>query len=197
MLSFCKCNIIYKYLFCIYSYLKKIIIDTYLIFFKNIYLYYNPIEIELVYDTSTNTFISYNTNIKSDIKYLYFYKINNVDYKKYKFYNYGYYYHISNNLKNDLKNEIAYVPDTIEYIKLIMTNNNETYEIKIDNKFIGSILYFSTKQSYLKVLLYYYLQYNLNNYDKIVSAIIKLELDDIEKDININEKLENIYNKLE
>lgn len=208
-----KFNRIYDCVLFIYL-TKKFICDTYSIFFKNIVLYINPVELNLVYDSFGYTFIPNNKSINYDeTRYIFFHKIHRVDYKGYKFYNYGYYYCITHiplqnsNLKID-NIELAYPPDTVEYLKLTMKSNEidkEDYIIKIHDKivgtlmdkFISSILSFSTKEIQLEILLYYYLQYYLNNNDKIISAVVKLELDDIEKEVYINETLECVYNKLE
>ena len=213
--DFFKYRRICEYLLNTYLYLKNVVTDTYKIFFKNIYLYFRPIEIQLVYDSFLYNFYPYNKNIYYDeTRYLYFYKINRVDYKEYKFYNYGYYYHVSNNMvkNSDLPVEnvdFAYAPDTIEYIKVTLKPTDvllAPYTIEIHDKLIGnlmsekfinSILSFSTKQTNLEPLLYYFLQTYLSNNDKIISATIKLELDDVEKTVNINENIETIYTKIE
>ena len=210
------CNRILNYLFrccCICINLRKFCSDTYSIFFKNMALYIDPMELSSVYDSVTYTFTKYNKKIKYDeTRYVFFYKIHKVDCLKMKFYNYGYYYCVTNLPISESKvienNELAYPPDTIEYFKLTMKPedlNEKEYTLEIHDKivgslsekFIGSILSFATKEIQLEILLYYYLQNHLNNKDKIINAVIKLELDDVEKEICISETLENIYSKLE
>lgn len=210
------CNRILNYLsrcFCICINLRKFCSDTYSIFFKNIALYIDPMELSSVYDSVTYTFTKYNKKIKYDeTRYVFFYKIHKVDCLKMKIYNYGYYYCITNLPLSESKlienNELAYPPDTIEYFKLTMKPDNlneKEYVLEIHDKivgtlsekFIGSILSFATKEIQLEILLYYYLQNYLNNGDKIINAVIKLELDDTEKEICISETLETIYSKLE
>lgn len=209
-----KLNRIFKCFLYVYLNTRKFCSDTYSIFFKNIFLFIDPVELNLVYDSFEYTFIPYNKNIKYDeTRYVFFHKIHRVSYKSFKFYNYGYYYCITNVplQKSDIKVdniELAYPPDTIEYLRLTMKPNEidkEEYIIEIHDKIVGtlmekficSILSFSTKEIQLEILLYYYLKYYLNNNDKIISVTIKLELDDDEKEVYMSETLETIYNKLE
>jgi hypothetical protein len=212
-------NIFFSIVIKIINFIKEYISNTYLIFFKNIFLYFYPIEIKLVYDNILNIFDDYKKNVYYDPeRYIIFYKINNIIYdnKKIKFYNYGYYYHCTS-VYSDLflnkntyllfNNELADCPDTIEYINITMIdqsdNNKKEYVIKIHDKlvgnFISSILIFSTKQIKFDIILYYYLQHYLNNYDKISKVKIKFELDDdeYEKEIDHSIDLDTIYKSIE
>jgi hypothetical protein len=182
------------------------------VFFKNISLYYSPIELKLFYDAQKNiiTKKSNKKRLLDESHCCYLYKIHKMNKKYCKIYNYGYYYHGANlDWVYDGINhcEIAYAPDTIEYLILLMkpNNNGELYNLEIkDNlttnkneKFIGSILSFSTKQTTLDVLLYYYLQHIIHNNDTIVEVKIKFELEDEEKMINFMGTLETIYSRFE
>ncbi len=203
---------IYKYLCCIYFRVVKIIQDIYTVFLKNIILYYNPIELKLLYDTKNYYFPTHlnKKKISDNTRYCYLYKIHKMNQKYCKIYNYGYYYHMANlNWNYDCNNhhEIAYPPDTIEYLILQMRpiNNGKQYYLEIkdnltinkNDKFIGSVLSFTTKQTTLNILLYYYLQNILYNNDAIIDVKIKFELEDDEKNINFMDTLENIYSQFD
>ena len=207
-----SCQSIYKYVCCPCFCVGKVAQDTYIIFLKNIGLYFYPIELKLLYDAQNN-----NIEKKSNKKRLfdeshscYLYKIHKISRKYCKIYNYGYYYHSANlDWVYDGINhcEIAYPPDTIEYLMLLMkpNNNGELYDFEIKDslsidktdKFIGSILSFSTKQTTLDVLLYYYLQHIIHNNDTILEVKIKFELEDDEKIVNYINTLEQIYSCFE
>ena len=204
---------IYKSLCCPCFCVKKIAQDTYIVFLQNIILYYNPIELKLLYNAQNNI-VTKKLNQKrllDKTHCCYLYKIHKMNKKYCKIYNYGYYYHAANLdwiYDNNNYCEIAYPPDTIEYLILLMrpNNNGELYNLEIKDsleinnnlgiktkKFISSILSFSTKQTTLDVLLYYYLQHIIHNNDTIITVKIKFELEDDEKMINFIDTLENIY----
>lgn len=205
-----SCQFIYKCLCCPCFCIGKIAQDTHTVFLKNISLYLNPIELKLLYNAKNNTFpISLKKKLLDESSYCYLYKIHKITKKYYKIYNYGYYYHMANldwNYDSD-SCDLAYPPDTIEYLILRMrpVNGEETYFLEIkdsltvnkNEKFIGSILSFSTKQTTLNILLYYYLQNIIKNNDTILDVKIKFELEDDEKNINFMDTLENIYSHFE
>jgi hypothetical protein len=206
------CQFIYKCLCCPCFCIGKTAQDTHTIFFKNIGLYFNPVELKLLYNAKNNTFSIPLTKkqLLDETNYCYLYKIHKINKKYCKIYNYGYYYHVANlDWTHDSNNycEIAYPPDTIEYLILQMRsiNNEKIYYLEIkdsliinkNEKFIGSVLSFSTKQTTLNVLLYYYLQHMIQNNDIIVEVKIKFELENDEKIINFMDTLENIYSQFE
>ena len=180
----------------IYLFIYLFICNTYNIFLKNIFLYFRPIEVKLVFDSDTNMFENYDSTKTYSSNYLFLYKINRIERKSYHFYNYGYYYYVSqknifNSTITKLTNselELAESPDVIENIK-ITYQNNEEYNITDKMAFISSILNYSTKSSILKVLLYYYLKPN----DNIQNVEIKYLLDDDHTKINISKTLDEIY----
>jgi hypothetical protein len=206
-----SCQFIYKCLCCPCFCIGKIAQDTHTVFLKNIVLYFNPIELKLLYNAKNNTYpISSKKTLLDESSYCYLYKIHKIRKKYCKIYNYGYYYHVANlDWTYDSNNycDLAYPPDTIEYLVLRMrsVNGEGTYYLEIKDsltvnkseKFISSILSFSTKQTSLNILLYYYLQNIIKNNDTIIEVKIKFELEDDEKNINFMDTLENIYSQFE
>jgi hypothetical protein len=149
-----------------------------------------------VFDTETNKFENYDSTKTYSSNYLFLYKINRMERKSYHFYNYGYYYYVSqknifNSTITKLTNseiELNELPDEIENIK-ILYENNEEYNITDKMPFISSILNNSTKSSTLKVLLYYYLQNNNN----IKNVEIKYLLNDEHVKIDFNKTLDELF----
>ena len=170
--------------------------DVYNVFFVNIIHWLFPVEMTVELENDHN-----------DLKHNFIYKINKVQYNKCKFFNYGSVYQTSNFSYdyNDLN--IAYAPDTIQAIYLQLENNDDyddVYELVINydflrktlkKDFINSILAFSTENSVLETLLYYYLKCHLKNFD-IITAV-ELELDDIKYKVDYKDTLKNIYSKLD
>lgn len=165
-----------------YNFIKSVY-DVYL---YKIIKYYEPIVEKL---TINNEKVKKYNMFKNDNEE-YIYKCLNVEYYKNMYYNLGLYYHTSpENLYLVIEKDIAILDDIDSLRITLLSNNNKEYTI-IDEKFIGLILNFSTKQSKLKTLLYYYLQIYLSNFDKIIK--VEFEIDNIYKEIDFNELLEYI-----
>lgn len=168
--------------------------DIYNVFLVNMIHYFFPITMKIDLKSQSN-----NDNLKHN----FIYKINKVEYNKCKFYNYGYVYQTSHTNYDCYNLNIAYAPDTIQAIHINLFNLTNTYDIIIDNTFninkkvdlINSILLFTTKDSILETILYYYLKYHLNNNDIINK--VSIEIDDKIISINYKENLNNIYEDLE
>lgn len=166
----------------------------YNVYLKNIILYFMPVETKLIFDNISFYFKELNLFSGSN-DYSYLFKINKIEYNKFRFYNYGYCYKTSDYLYNILDNlDIAFPPDTINSIIVEMSDDNQII-IKDDNIFITNILSYSTNKSKFHILLYYYLQKYLGNFDIINK--VKIEIDNIFYDINHLDTLINIYNQLE
>lgn len=205
----------------IFDTFAKIIMDTYIVFFKNMFLYYNPIEFELV--LSNNKLIKYHKNLNVSNNHILI-KLHKITRNKFHFYNTGYLY-VSFDLtkyencvsffKSKLFNfaisepvfNISDLADDIEeiQIKLRKNNTNTTYNLIIkdgflinhknvlENKFIASILSHTTINTQFITLIYYYLQFVLNNFDEIKEIGIKYDLNDEYELINLNSKICEIF----
>ena len=178
--------------------------------YNNIILLNNPLEIKIIFDINQKIsnkcykYKSYDINT-----YNFIYKINKIDIYNNKIYYYGYYYHTSNINTYIFKPEpiIAYQPDNIESIIIILEKRDksnddtlkQTYLFTINKnlhyKFISHILSYSTTESKLSILIYYYLQQYLNINDIIIN--VKLEINNIFYEVNYDDNLNIIYNKLE
>lgn len=190
---------------CIDKYYNKLYCfgnSIYTVFLKNIMMYYEPLEEKYVFNK--NNKIKYYNRLKTyNSKNTFIYKLNKVERKKCQLYNYGYYYHTSDLDRSRFNNiDIAYSPDTIQSMRLSLGANDEkSYQIIINDimnkhkKFISSILSFSTSDSRLSILLYFYLQKYLNIFDKIIS--VEVEINGKFYDIDVNDTLRNIYSSLE
>ena len=168
----------------------------YNIYLKNILLYFVPFETKFIFDDNNICFTSLNFFLRFSYQRFLF-KINKIEYNNFRFYNYGYCYKTVDNLYNLFDNlDIAFPPDSINSIVIEMSNNNN-YQLTIndDDIFITSILPYGTTKSQLHILLYFYLQNYLNNFDIINN--VKIEIDDVFYDINHFDTLTNIYNHIE
>lgn len=195
------------YCYNLYILLYGIISSIYTVYIKNILLYYRPLEIKLVFENVEKKIKNHNKLKSYDPKkYIFFYKINKVSYNNGKFYNFGYYYHTSIVNSNFFNPEpsIAFSPEIIQSVLIVLKkkdniNNCDTYSIvlkdNIKHKFISNILFCATRDSILSILIYYYLQKYLNNYDIISN--VKLEIDSNYYIVNYNNTLGEIYDKLE
>jgi hypothetical protein len=193
----CGCfNIYIKF----YGILKGIF-DVYV---KNILLYYDPLEIKLVFQNIKKKFKTYNKLKKYDTnKYDFIYKINKVEKQNGKFFNFGYCYHTSKINSHIFYPVpiIAYPPELIQSVIITFKNKSNSDSDKlvlkdcVKHKFISHILSYATKESILSVLIYYYLQRYLNIFDIINN--VELEIDGNYYEVNYDDKLGNIYDKLE
>jgi len=187
----------------VYNRIFGLIAGLFNVYVKNILLYYDPLEIKFAFNVNKqklkkyNRLKKYNTNDNPN-KYHFIYKFHKVDQKNGKFYNFGYYYHTSNENINIFREEkqIAYPPENIQSISITLQNNSQKLIINdcVKHKFINNILSNASIDSNLSILIYYYLQKYLNNYDKINK--VELELNNRKFLVNHNDNLENIYNKL-
>jgi hypothetical protein len=133
------------------------------------------------------------------------------DYKNGKFYNFGYYIHTSN-INTDFfypEPEMADPPDVVQSLCISLKESNTKSNTKsnkeniyslvlkdcVKNKFISNIMDHASKDSVLSILIYYYLQKHLNNYDTIMN--VELELGGKYYKIKYDNTLEQIYNRLE
>ena len=167
--------------------LLNFIKSIYSIYLYKIVKYYDPIiEKKTLNNYKINKYNVFNTNNKE-----YIYKCLNVKYNDNIYYNLGTYFHVSNeNLNIIINKELISLEDDIDLIKIkLLSKDNNEYTI-IDENFINSILIFSTKQSRLEPLLYYYLQTYLFNYDKIID--IEFEINNKYNKVDINILLENL-----
>ncbi len=170
--------------------------SVYDVFFKNIILYIKPIEKKYIFNTNDFTIKKIKSKKSKEDK-LFIFKINKVEYNKLHLYNYGYCYHVSNKYyKSSESLDIAYPPDNIEEIILTMSNNDKSI-LTIDESqiFIPHILLFCTNQTKLYVILYYYLQKYLKNFDTFYS--VKIKINDKLYNVDHYDSLYNIYNHLE
>jgi hypothetical protein len=188
----------------IYNRIFGLIAGLFNVYVKNILLYYDPLEIKIAFNVNKqklktyNRLKKYNTNDNPN-KYNFIYKIHKVDQKNGKFYNFGYYYHTSNKNINIFKEEkqIAYPPENIQSVLITLQNNSKKLIINdcIKHNFINNILSNASIDSNLSILIYYYLQKYLNNYDKINK--VELELNNRKFLVKHNDNLNNIYNDLD
>ena len=184
----------------IYNRIFGLIAGLFNVYVKNILLYYDPLEIKIAFNVNKQKLKTYNRLKKYNTnKYNFIYKIHKIDQKNGKFYNFGYYYHTSNENINIFKEEkqIAYPPDNIHSISITLQNNSKKLIINdcVKHKFINNILSNASIDSNLSILIYYYLQKYLNNYDKINK--VELELNNRKFLVKHNDTLENIYNELD
>jgi hypothetical protein len=168
----------------VFNFLKSIY-DVYL---YKVVRYYEPIIDKYVYN---NKIAKYNMFYQNNNEYIY--KYLNVEYNNGKYFNLGTYYHTSIDDINIITDkELIYFEDDIDSIKIkLLSENNEEYTI-IDKKFTNTILNFSTKQSRLEPLLYYYLQTILLNNDTIIDVEFEINNDYIK--INIDSILDDLFN---
>ena len=187
----------------IFNLVNRFVLDIYNIYVKDVLLYCDPLEIKLLFQKIKKESRRYNRLKTYDTsKYEFIYKINKIDQKNGIFYNYGYYYHVSN-IDTEYfvpEPELAFSPESINSIELILTdedniNRSVTIKNRLGEKFISHILNYSTKESRLSTLLYYYLQKYLNDNGKIIST--KIEIDGSIIDIDHDKELGIIYDELE
>jgi len=168
----------------------------YNLYLYNIIKYYYPIINKSIYTINYNTCAKYNkyNKIKSNLNIIYIYKFQIIEYNNRIFYNRGICYHTSdNNINNILDKTLVNFDIDIESIQIKLLSNTNSEYIIIDENFINNILNFSTPKSKLEPLLYYYLQINLLNFDKIIDVEFKINNKYIK--INIDNILENLFNK--
>jgi hypothetical protein len=170
--------------------------DIYNVYIINIIHWFFPVEMTIELK-----------NDYDDLKHNFINKINKIHYNKCKLFNYGCVYQTSNTSYDCNNLNIAYAPDTIQAIYLELENHedyDDKYELVINydflrknlkKDFINSILAFSTENSVLETLLYYYLKCHLKNFDIITS--VELKIDDIKHKVDYKDTLKNIYDNLE
>ena len=181
-----------------YNRIISFLCSIYEVYIKNIILYFFPLEMKMSFNKESKKIMYVlpskwkNINITDND---FIYKMNKINYKNGKLYNFGYYYHTT---KEDAKYfkiepEIAFPPSDIHEILITMRSINldKTYEINLDNNFISNILSYSTKDSNLSILIYYYLQIYLNIFDIITD--VSLGIDDNYYKVNYEETLNSIY----
>lgn len=178
--------------------------SLYNLLLKNIILYYQPIEVKLVFNNKNKSIKSFNCLKKYDPnKHFFIYKINDIDLKNGRVYNYGYYYHTSGVCKKIINNQKqAFPPDDIQSIKinLINSDNNEYLitEIAMRDKrfnFINDILPFVSYGTQLSVIIYYYLIKFLNIKNTI--NYVEFEINDSYYRIDHTKTISEIYNYLQ
>jgi len=184
------------------TYCGNLISAIYRFYLKNALTYYIPLEMKLVIKNKTNKIKDYNKLKKYKNRYNFIYKFNRIEKKNSEFINLGYYYHTSHHNKQYFNNtQLAFPPDEIQSIKMILKNKkNKEYEhilvndLMDKNNFINKILSHSTTDSKLNILLYFYLQKYLNIYDTI--SLVELEINDEYYNIDFNSKLNDIYRQI-
>lgn len=178
--------------------------SLYNLLLKNIMLYYQPIEEKLVFNGRNKSIKPFNCLKKYDPnKHFFVYKINNIDLKDGRVYNYGYYYHTSNACRKIINNQKrAFPPDDIQSIKINLINsNNEEYlidEVAMRDKkfnFINDILPYITHGTQLNIIIYYYLINFLNIKDTI--NYVDFEINERRYRIDHTKTISEIYNYLE
>jgi hypothetical protein len=189
------------YCYKLYNTIYGIIAGLYNVYIKDRLLYYFPLEIKAVFDKKNKHISMYDRNKTYSPKknYEFIYKINKVYQNNGKLYNRGYYYHVSDTDTKYFNPEpdFAYQPGCIESINIKLHNETEKFIIRdcVEHKFISHIMKFSTKDSKLSTLLYFYLQTHLGKSGSIVK--FKLKIDECEFKIKHNKKLGDIYSEIE
>ena len=169
----------------IFNILKSI----YDVYIYKIIKYYDPIVEKSIYTPINNRLLKYNI-YKSYSNVEFINKIQNIEYSNHIYYNLGIIYHTSkyNNVLSD--RELILFEDDIDHIKIKLLDNTNNEYIIMDEKFINSILYYTTSKSRLEPLLYYYLKRYLSNFDKIIEVEFNINNNYIK--VDINNRLENL-----
>lgn len=180
----------------------NIIKSVYDVYLYKIVKYYYPIIEQYAFNKNKHKIKKYNNlKIYRNIENIEFvYKIANIEYNPLTntYYNLGSVYHTSNyyniNNLNKLFENIIDISIDIDLIKfnLMSVKSKKLYTL-IDTNFINTILVYSTKESNLESLLYYYLNRYLSINDKIIS--IEFEINNKLIKINLNQILEDLFEK--
>ena len=159
--------------------------SIYDVFIYKIIKYYDPIIENLVY-TQDNKLFKYNI-FKSYTDVDFIYKIQNIEYYNQIYYNQGVIYHTSNIDINNLSDrELVLFEDDIDSIRIKLSSTTKDEYFIVDEKFVNSILYYTTTKSRLEPLLYYYLNRYLSNFDKIIEVEFNINNEYIKVNIKKN-----------
>jgi len=172
--------------------------SIYDIYFYKIIKFYYPIVEKIVFTNKKRVKKLSKYNIcKTYTNCEYIYKFQNVEYNENIYYNLGLIYHTSDqNLNIIIDKELIMFDEDVDSIKIVLLSSTTNTEYTfIDEKFINSILNFTTKKSRLEPLLYYYLQKYLLNNDQIVS--VDFEINNRYIRINHHNVLEDIVGLVE
>jgi hypothetical protein len=157
--------------------------------------YYFPIIEKLVY-ASDKKISRYNIYKRySNCEFIY--KFQNVEYNNNIYFNLGLIYHTSNqNINYIIDKDLVFFEEDVDSIKITLqsSTSDNNYQL-IDEKFVNSILNFSTKKSRLEPLLYYYLKKHLSNNDQIIS--VEFEINNKFISVDHLNRLEDIASAIE